>query len=103
MPMHASISRRALLKAGGTLVVSFAFTDPLRLAGQAPSASGGGKSLDPTEVDGLLAIHADGSVTVYTSKVDVGTGMRMAMSQMVAEELGIPVERIDIVEGDTKL
>ena len=62
-----------------------------------------GRSLDPNEVDSFLAIHADGSVTLYTSRVDVGTGIRIAMSQMAAEELGVPVERITVVEGDTAL
>ena len=55
------------------------------------------------QVDSFLAFHADGSVTIYTSKVDVGTGLRIAMSQMAAEELGIPVERVSLVEGDTAL
>jgi CO/xanthine dehydrogenase Mo-binding subunit len=101
----ASISRRDLLKAGGALVVSFVFAvDPRRAAGQTPSATGtAGRPLDPTEVDGLLAIHADGSVTLYTSKVDVGTGLRMALAQMAAEELGVPPGRITVVEGDTGL
>src|SRR5204863_4124171 len=49
----------------------------------------------------LLAIHADGSVTLYTSKVDVGTGMRMALAQMAAEELGVSPSRVSVVEGDT--
>ena len=55
------------------------------------------------EVDSFLAIHPDGSVTVYTGKVDVGTGLRIAVRQMAAEELGLPVERITLVEGDTGL
>ena len=62
-----------------------------------------GKPVDPREVDSFLAFHVDGSVTLYTSKVDVGTGLRAAMSQMAAEELGIPVERITVLEGDTAL
>src|SRR5262249_59535277 len=59
--------------------------------------------VDPREVDSFLAIHADGTVTIYTSKVDVGTGLSIAMTQMVAEELGIPVDRVSVVEGDTAL
>jgi CO/xanthine dehydrogenase Mo-binding subunit len=59
--------------------------------------------VDVHEVDSFLAIHADGSVTLYTSKVDVGTGLRIAMRQMAAEELGIAVDRIALVEGDTLL
>ena len=62
-----------------------------------------GRPLDPGEVDGLLAIHADGSVTLYTSKVDVGTGLRMALAQMAAEELGVSASRIDVIEGDTSV
>jgi CO/xanthine dehydrogenase Mo-binding subunit len=103
----ASISRRDLLKAGGALVVSFAFAvGPRRSEGrgaaQTPSSSGNtARPLDPGEVDGLLAIHADGSVTLYTSKVDVGTGLRIALAQMAAEELGVAPTRVSIVEGDT--
>jgi CO/xanthine dehydrogenase Mo-binding subunit len=105
----ASISRRDLLKAGGALVVSFAFAvGPRRSEGrgaaQTPASSGNAaRPLDPGEVDGLLAIHADGSVTLYTSKVDVGTGLRIALAQMAAEELGVAPTRVSVVEGDTSL
>jgi CO/xanthine dehydrogenase Mo-binding subunit len=100
-----SISRRDLLKAGGALMVGFAFgAVPMASASQAPTPTGeGGKPLDLAEVDSFLAIHADGSITVYTSKVDVGTGMRIAIAQMAAEELGVAPERISIVDGDTAL
>ena len=105
----ASISRRDLLKAGGALVVSFAFAvgprrSEGRAAAQTPASSGNTtRPLDPGEVDGLLAIHADGSVTLYTSKVDVGTGLRIALAQMAAEELGVAPTRVSVVEGDTSL
>ena len=93
--MHAIavMSRRDVLRTGGALVVSFMFGAglPQRSLGQEPGASIDlGKPLDLKEVDSFLAVHADGSVTIYTSKVDVGTGLRLAMSQMVAEELGVP-------------
>jgi len=48
-------------------------------------------------------VHRDGSVTCYSGKVDLGQGLRIALRQMSAEELGIPVERIALVEGDTAL
>src|SRR4030095_8867257 len=77
---------------------------PRRSLAQASGAGADlGKPLDLKEVDSFLAVHADDSVTIYTSKVDVGTGLRTAMSQMVAEELGMSVERISVVEGDTAL
>ncbi|PYR72566.1 MAG: xanthine dehydrogenase family protein molybdopterin-binding subunit [Acidobacteria bacterium] len=90
------ISRRDLLKAGGALVVSFTFASlPRDLFAQAA------RPVDSGEVDGLLAIHADGSVTLYTSKVDVGTGIRIALAQMAAEELGVSPSRVSVIEGDT--
>jgi nicotinate dehydrogenase subunit B len=91
------ISRRALLQTGGALIVGFALGTK-RAAAQPTS-----KPLDPSEVDSFLAIQADGSVTIYTGKVDVGTGLRIAVRQMAAEELGVPVGRITLVEGDTGL
>jgi nicotinate dehydrogenase subunit B len=106
--MHAIsvLSRRDVLRTGGAVIVSFMFGAalPQRSRTQEPGAGADlGKPLDLKAVDSFLAVHADGSVTIYTSKVDVGTGLRLAMSQMVAEELGIPVERISVVEGDTAL
>jgi len=97
------LSRRDVLKTGGALVVSFALGARVK----AQTASGAdatlGKPVDPTQVDSFLAVHADGSVTVYTGKVDLGTGLRIAIRQMAAEELGLPVERVSLVEGDTAL
>jgi CO/xanthine dehydrogenase Mo-binding subunit len=91
-----SVSRRDLLKSTGVLIVGFSF-------GARGALAQDGKSLDPNEVDSFLTFAADGSVTIYTSKVDVGTGLRIALSQMVAEELGVPVSRVSVVDGDTAL
>ena len=99
------VSRRELLKSGSALVVSFAFGAalPRSLAAQTGQSRELGKLLDPREVDSFLAVYADGSVTVYTGKVDLGTGLRIAVRQMVAEELGLPIGRVSLVEGDTGL
>src|ERR1051326_453428 len=96
------MKRRDFLRTGGAIVVSFTLDAVMPETGSAQT-SDLGKPLDRKQVDSFLAIHEDGSVTVYTSKVDVGTGLRIAMSQMVAEELEIPVDRVRIVEGDTAL
>ncbi len=98
---HAPVlARRELLKAGA-LVVGFSF------AGVAPAwgqlASGARRSLVLGEVDSFLAIRQDGSAIVYSGKVDLGTGHRIAMRQMVGEELSLPVARIELVEGDSAL
>ena len=96
------MKRRDFIRTGGAIIVSFAFDAALPDMSSAQT-SDLGKPVDPREVDSFLAIHTDGSVTIYTSKVDVGTGLRIAMSQVVAEELDVPVERITVVEGDTAL
>lgn len=96
--MTTRISRRALLKTGGILAVGFAFDGlrPRTVAAQQTS-----KPVDAKQVDSFLVIHGDGRVTVYTSKVDVGTGLRMAIAQMAAEELGVDATMVTIVDGDT--
>jgi CO/xanthine dehydrogenase Mo-binding subunit len=99
------LSRRTLLKAGGALIVSFTVSAALSRRGFAqggpPSGPGGGPPQAPADVDNFLAIQADGSVTIFTSHVDVGTGLNTVFRQTAAEELGIPVERFTVIEGDT--
>ena len=82
------MNRRGFLRTSSIVVVSFAFRGALPETA-APQNTDPAKPVDPREVDSFLAIHADGRVTIYTSKVDVGTGLSIAMTQMVAEELGI--------------
>ena len=97
------MNRRDWLKTAGGLVVGFTFSG-LPAFGQQTAAgqlASDGRPLDPREVDSFLSINADSTVTVYTSKVDVGTGMRVAIAQMAAEELGVDVTRITVVDGDT--
>ena len=96
------MNRRDFLRTSSVVIVTFTFGPPMSETTSAQNTSVG-KPVDPREVDSFLAIHADGSVTIYTSKVDVGTGLSIAMTQIVAEELGVPVDRIGVVEGDTAL
>src|SRR3972149_4660776 len=104
MTAWPSISRRDLLKAGGALVVSFAFDPALpRLARGQTQAAGDGQPLDPGRAASFPGIPPDGTVTVYSGKVDVGTGLRIAVAQMAAEELGIPAERVAVIDGGTGL
>jgi nicotinate dehydrogenase subunit B len=96
------MNRRGFLRTSSVVIVTFTFGRTIPESAFAQDANLG-KPVDPREVDSFLAIHADGTVTIYTSKVDVGTGLSIAMTQMVAEELGIPVDRVSVVEGDTAL
>jgi CO/xanthine dehydrogenase Mo-binding subunit len=49
----------------------------------------------------IVRLHLDGSVTVYSGTSDMGQGARTVFTQIVSEELGIPVERIVVTMGDT--
>ncbi len=97
--MNMHISRRDALLGSGALIVSFSLAAPLTEA----LAQAGTKPVALTEVDSFLAIDKTGIVTVYSGKVDLGTGVSTALRQIVAEELDVPMGRIDLVQGDTLL
>jgi carbon-monoxide dehydrogenase large subunit len=50
-----------------------------------------------------LAVHDDGSATVYTGSSAHGQGHHTAWAMLVQEELGIPMEQVDVIHGDTDL
>jgi nicotinate dehydrogenase subunit B len=102
MNIQSNPSRRSVLKGGGALVVSFSLDSHISEApaqGAAPPA----KPLALTEVDSYLVVDAKGAVTLYSGKVDLGTGVETALAQMAAEELDVPFSRIKVVQGDTAL
>jgi nicotinate dehydrogenase subunit B len=103
METVTSLSRRSILKSGGALIVSFTLGGllPKHSMAQDGTPAGGRGAPAAPDVDSFLAIHTDGTVTIYTSRVDVGTGLATAFRQTAAEELGIPVERFTVIEGDT--
>src|SRR6202012_2789253 len=49
----------------------------------------------------FIKITADGGVTAYNGHVDLGTGIRTALGQIVAEELDVSFARVVVVLGDT--
>jgi nicotinate dehydrogenase subunit B len=98
-----SISRRQFAKDTGLLLVGFNLFGSRILAGS-PASATPGSFIEPevTSLDSWLAIARDESVTVFTSKVDLGTGVLTALSQIVAEELDVPFDRIHMQTGDTE-
>ena len=99
-----SLERRQFLQASGALVVGFALS-PLADAAAQPAAQGAfplrGVALDA--IDSFLAIGRDGTVTLYSGRVDLGTGLRASYRQIVAEELDVAYERVVMIDGDTAL
>lgn len=51
----------------------------------------------------FLVLADDGSITAFNGHVDLGTGVRTALAQIVAEELDVPVGRVTMILGDSEL
>jgi nicotinate dehydrogenase subunit B len=95
-------SRRDFLKGGGALIV--AFSTPLTLGtATAKAATGaiGPALVDPNLIDSWVAVGQDGRVTIFTGKVELGTGLRTTQMQIAADELDVPLSMIDLVMSDT--
>jgi len=94
-------SRRDLLKGTGALFVAFS------LAGSGVDAIAqdltAPKSVALDQVDTFLAIDEKGMVTVYSGKVELGTGVRTGITQIVADELDVAMAHVDVIQGDTAL
>jgi CO/xanthine dehydrogenase Mo-binding subunit len=99
----ATFSRRALLKAGGALVVSIGA--PITLdtvhAADAALVAGVQPPLTPDQLSSYVAVSADGAVSAYFGKMDMGQGLFVAIGQIVAEELDVPFDRVTVLMGDT--
>ena len=55
------------------------------------------------QLDSWIAIGRDGIVTAYTGKCDFGQGLYTAQMQLVAEEVGVPLNRVRLVQCDTSM
>jgi nicotinate dehydrogenase subunit B len=102
MSTRQSLSRREFLGLSG-LIVSFALSPALAPTQSSLHPQLAQKSVAPNEVDGFLAIDRHGNVAVFSGKVDLGTGVRTAITQIVAEELDVSMARINVIQGDTFL
>ncbi len=94
-------SRRAFLKGSGALVVAFASSAAFDSAGAllAQGFNGTGS----TALDSWIAIGADGQITAYTGKCEFGQGLYTAQTQLVAEELCVPFDRVRLIQCDTSV
>ena len=88
------LSRRELLKSAGAVIVTFAWPNSLIAQGT--------REASPSGLNAWLAVATDGTVTLYTGKVELGTGVSTALAQIVAEELDVRVDRVGVIQGDTE-
>src|SRR5436189_4433487 len=103
MENSAHFSRRALLKAGGALVVSVGMPIGLDavLGINEAFAQGTKPPLTPDQLSSYIAVNADGTVSAFFGKMDMGQGLFVAIGQMVAEELVVPFKSVRVIMGDT--
>ncbi len=104
-----SLDRRNFLKLlGGGIVVIFSANNPASARPQIfPKSQGppgmGGTMGATSDLNSYLRIGEDGKVTVFSGKVELGQSNTTALAQMAAEELGVPLDSIHMVMGDTDL
>ncbi|KAI3609451.1 Nicotinate dehydrogenase, molybdopterin-binding, NicB.N [Cupriavidus necator H850] len=91
--------RLALLQATGVLLVTRA---PQAAARPAPGQPGAASDYVPALPDIFIALRDSGEVLAFNGHVDLGTGIRTALAQIVAEELDVPLERVRMVLGHTE-
>ncbi len=97
------IARRDLLKGSGALLVSMNIPAAALLGSSEAEARAVTRKLNPAELDTWLAIDGNGIVTGYWGKMDMGQGVDTAIAQLIAEELDVAVDKVNIVFGDTAL
>jgi CO/xanthine dehydrogenase Mo-binding subunit len=101
-----ALARRRFLAGSGALVVSFSLLPRLAPAAPEPPAAAKIQKLpgalgNTPMLDSWIRIGADGTITVFTGKVELGQGIKTALIQVAAEELLVDPRRIDLVTADT--
>ena len=64
-------------------------------------AQGAKPPLTPDQLSSYIAVNADGTVSAFFGKMDMGHGLFVAIGQMVAEELDVPFKAVTVYMGDT--
>jgi nicotinate dehydrogenase subunit B len=101
---RAGFSRRAFLAGAGALIITFSTKGMLGTAAAQEFEGAGGTGAPPAnQLDSWIAIGADGSVTAYTGKEELGQGISTAQIQLVAEELCVPFQRVNMIFCDTSM
>jgi nicotinate dehydrogenase subunit B len=103
MTMHLlPLSRRAALAGGGALILSFALSRYAVLAQDVPKPQPLPGNLKKAPfLDSWVRVGADGRITIFTGKAELGQGIKTALRQIAAEELSVKFEDTDLITSDT--
>lgn len=95
--LPSGLDRREFLKlVGGGIVIFFS-------TGESVALQYSGRREYPEDFNAYLRIGIDGRVSCFTGKIEMGQGIHTSLAQMLAEELDVPLDRVDMVMGDTAL
>jgi nicotinate dehydrogenase subunit B len=101
------LDRRRVLAGGGALIVSFSLGDAFAQTPPAPAAAPPpnlpGSLKGAPFLDSWIRIDADGSITAFTGKAEIGQGFKTAFQQIAAEQRDVPFESLKVVTADTSL
>ncbi len=93
------LKRREFLKLmGGGIIILFTAGDPFILEAQRRN-----RPPLPDDLNAFLRIGEDGSVSCFTGKIEMGQGVITSLAQMLADELDVSLDSVDMVMGDTDL
>lgn len=98
-PCSLYMKRRDFLKLTGGIVVFFTVGGSIAFAQE---GSRGGRG-SPGDFNAYLRIGEDGRVTCFTGKIEMGQGIITSLAQMLADELDVALESVEMVMGDTDL
>jgi isoquinoline 1-oxidoreductase len=98
------VDRRQFFKVFGSGLVVLLLVEAALAQETGGRRRGGGRGGQrPAEISAWLHVGEDGTVTVFTGKVEVGQNIRTSLTQAVAEELPAPISSIRMVMADTEL
>ncbi len=98
------VDRRRVIAGGGALIVSFSLTGAYAQdqAAPAPAPKPPGSLATTPYLDSWIRIDADGTITVFTGKAEIGQGFKTAFQQIAAEELDVPFASLKVITADTR-
>lgn len=99
-PVGSKLDRRDFIRVlGGGIVVFFT----VDLAAETLAQGGFRLPSYPADFNAYFRIGENGRVTVYSAKIEMGQGVITSLAQMAADELGVSLDSVDMIMGDTDL
>ena len=95
---HFLLAGATLKTMGGGIIIFFSTGDLTAQERRPP----GHQDL-PTDFNAFLRVGANGRVTCFTGKIEMGQGIVTSLAQMLADELDVPLDAVDMIMGDTDL